>query len=102
MENERVVIEYDFQGYSAPEGAEADFLPCTVIHKPVELGLLGDDLAEVRDNLFFEGYEMVEVTPTKTRQFGKCFPRWREVWAKVEQPLCECSEVECGDCRWDW
>ena len=79
---ERVVLEYEFLGYTPPEDHEAHGLEFRVTHTPRPLPqALG--LFDMRFTLEGEGFKRHGAHSIRTRNFGRFYPTWREVWVQM-------------------
>jgi len=82
----RVVIEYEFKGYTQPDDPEALLVDCTVTYSDRAMAREGLSLAGAREQLGEAGFERLpDVAPIQTHEARRLHPRWREVWAKEER-----------------
>lgn len=87
----RVVIEYRWRAYSAPDWRKAMFLECTVTHSDVGIGRFsGMRLGEIRDTLKLHlGFRLQGNGPLpqwKHQYVGSIWePLWREVWVNDDR-----------------
>ena len=75
----RVVIEYEFLGYTPPDDAEAFYVDAVVTHTDVSQ-LVGGNLMFVRQELAERDFAQHGARQIRRQSYGRYYPRWREVW----------------------
>lgn len=82
MNAAKVVIEYEFQGYTPPTDTEAFFVAATIVHAAIPA--TGGNLQTVRQNLEEHNLTLHGAHQLKTHNRGRYNPRWREVWEMLQ------------------
>lgn len=83
---ERIVIEYEFKGYSPPDDEEAFYVDATITYSNANLHIIGGDtnLQAIREALGEDAFYLHGAHQLETHHRGRYCPRWREVWAVTQ------------------